>query len=95
MIISQIKKFVSKIIISQTSNASNIIKNIIIDRIVLILRKNKKRRIRTRFYDQKIIVKRLTNSLIAFLSEKTKSLLQRRKKINNDIKKNLARNESE
>ena len=81
MITNKTKKTARKTIISQTSNALNMVKKVIINRIASISRKKKRKRIKTIPHDQKMIAKLLTNSQFALLNEKTKLLLQRKKRI--------------
>ena len=57
------------------SNVLNVIKKIIINRIILISKKKKRRQIKTIFHDQKMIVKFSINLQLVFLNEKIKLLL--------------------
>ena len=60
--INKVKEIAQKTIISQISSVLNVTKKVIINRIILISRKKKKKRTKTIFHDQKMIAKLLINS---------------------------------
>ena len=60
--INKVKEIAQKTIISQISSVLNVAKKVIINRIILISRKKKKKRTKTIFHDQKMIAKLSINS---------------------------------